>query len=162
MEVTPDTCGVDCVGSNPLRLRFPRRRFFGTSTSRRFCQPPWESRKVEHKQKGNDGGRPPTPEYEFLRKAPEFLGFTLCNRPALAVSTQPFGVIGGQQGLLPLRCRRSPTAARVNLSSPDQAGTSSYLSDPAPTNIARTLSESSGVRVSIRSFPARPSSSFSV
>ena len=37
-----------------------------------------------------------------------------------------------------------------------------YPSDPSPTNIARTLSESSGVRVSIRSFPARPSSSFSV
>ena len=52
---------------------------------------------------------PPTPGYEFLRKAPEFLGFTLCNRPALAVSSQPFGVIGGRQGLLPLRCRRSPS-----------------------------------------------------
>jgi hypothetical protein len=25
-----------------------------------FSQLSWESRKVEHKQKGNDGGRPPT------------------------------------------------------------------------------------------------------
>jgi len=96
-------------GRNPARLRFPQRRFFGTPTSLSFFPAPRESREVEHKQKGNDSGRPPTPEYEFLRKAPEFLGFTLCNRPALAVSSQPFGVIGGRQGLLPLRCRRSPS-----------------------------------------------------
>ncbi len=38
----------------------------------------------------------------------------------------------------------------------------SYASDPAPTNVARTLSESSGVKVSIRRFPARPSSNLSV
>ena len=87
--------------SNPAGLRFSGRRFFGTSTYLSFFQPLWESRKVEHKQKGNDGGRKPAPGYQFLRKAPEFLGFTLCNRPALAVSSQPFGVIGGRQGLLP-------------------------------------------------------------
>ena len=51
---------------------------------------------------------------------------------------------------------------RGRLSSPDQASTSTYPSDPSPTNIARTLSESSGAKVSIRSGPARPSSSFSV
>ena len=41
-------------------------------------------------------------------------------------------------------------------------GTTSYFSDPSPTNIARTLSESSGTTLLIRSSPARPSSSFRV
>ena len=44
---------------------------------------------------------PPTPGYEFLRKAPEFLGFQLCKRPDLAVSSQPIGVIGRRQEPLP-------------------------------------------------------------
>ena len=53
----------------------PQRRFFGTSTYLSFFQPPWESRKVEHKQKGNDGGRPPThPWVRVLTKSPRILG----------------------------------------------------------------------------------------
>ena len=114
-------CGLACIEraiahtsrarSNPTRLRFSQRRFFGTSTSLSFFQPPWESRKVEHKQKGNDGGRPPTHPWVrvLYEKPPNSWDSQLCNRPALAVSSQPFGVIGGRQGLLPLRCRRSPS-----------------------------------------------------
>ena len=40
---------------------FPGGGFFGTSTFSHFFQPPWESRKVTHKQKGNDGGLKPAP-----------------------------------------------------------------------------------------------------
>src|SRR5271166_1616993 len=36
---------------------FPSGGFFGTPTFSHFSQPAWESRKVEHKQRGNDGGR---------------------------------------------------------------------------------------------------------
>ena len=43
--------------SNPTRPRFSERRIFRDSDFfELFSQPPWESRKVEHKQKGNDGG----------------------------------------------------------------------------------------------------------
>ena len=41
-------------------------------------------------------------------------------------------------------------------------GTISHFIDPCPTNVARSLSESSGAKVSIRSSPDRPSSSFNV
>ena len=77
---------------------------------------------------------------------------------------RPVLELGEQLSHRHVDCPRAATsfAARDTLSSPDQAGTTTYPSDPSPTNIARTLSESSGVRVSIRSCPARPSSSFSV
>ena len=95
--------------SNPTRPRFPQRRFFGTPTSLSFFPSPPGKVEKSNINKATTVVVHPPPDYEFLRKAPEFLGFTLCNRPALAVSSQPFGVIGGRQGLLPLRCRRSPS-----------------------------------------------------
>src|SRR5271166_3106787 len=54
---------------------FPSGGFFETPTFSHFSQPAWESRKVTHKQKGNDGGLKPTlPWVRVLTKSPRILG----------------------------------------------------------------------------------------
>jgi hypothetical protein len=55
-----------------------------------------------------------------------------------------------------------PDSALTCLRPRSPPGTTSHFIDPCPTNSARTLSESSGAKVSIRSSPDRPSTSRNV
>src|SRR5208337_3713573 len=68
---------------------FPSGGFFGTPTSLSFFPAPLGKVEKSHINKKATAVvvHPPTPGYEFLRKAPEFLGFQLCKRPDLAVSS---------------------------------------------------------------------------